>query len=261
MEKIPKKLYKYVSLDLCKKIVKDQTIKFSVPLDFNDPFDCDVDLVDFDFKGKIDFRVSQEIETLKIQFKDNKRFNENATDPLFWQKVYKGGQIEKVRSCRVSCFSLQNDIVLMWSHYADKHNGVCLEFDNTLENRFVNLTNNEISEGEVGYEAHERINYVSEDRHYSIYKLFLNKSESWSHEKEYRMILINNKPEIQKFHSLFLSSIYFGVKVTNDQIKSIISEFNYPMFKHLKFQQGFKDNLAVKFSPIDIDILLSGSNK
>ncbi|MDB5205502.1 MAG: hypothetical protein JWR72_577, partial [Flavisolibacter sp.] len=175
-------------------------------------------------------------------------------DPLFWQKVYRGGQIEKIKSCRICCFSLRHDIVLMWSHYADKHNGVCLEFDNSLENRFVNLTKNDISEGEVGYEAHERINYISEDRHYAIYKLFLSKSESWSHEKEYRMMLINNKPEIQKFNSRFLASIYFGVKVTENQIRSFTTGFNLSDFRHLKFYKGLKDNLAINFSPIDMNI-------
>jgi hypothetical protein len=250
MDKKPSRIYKYAAFDISKIILTHQTLKFSAPSDFNDPFDCDIDLVDFDFNQPIAPQVAHEIELLKIQFKGSKWFNEKASDRNFWKEVYKGGQIEKIKSSRICCFSLENDITLMWSHYADKHNGICLEFDNSLEQRFVNLTSKDVSEGHVAYEAHERINYVAEDRHYGIYKLFLNKSESWSHEKEYRMITINNKPDIQKFYPRFLSAIYFGVKVTESQIHSFITEFGSAEFGHLKFYKGVKDKLKIKFIPL-----------
>ena len=35
-----------------------------------------------------------------------------------------------------SCFSARNDNFLMWSHYASKHSGVCLEFELTNDNKF-----------------------------------------------------------------------------------------------------------------------------
>jgi hypothetical protein len=246
----PNKLYKYVSLDTLKLILPGQTLKFSKPTDFNDPFDCDVDLLDFDFNSYINPRVVQEIEIIKEQFKNDRKFVSRTNDNLFWQEVYKGGQVEKINSCRVTCFSLRNDIVLMWSHYADKHNGVCLEFDNTFDKPFVKLSDEDISEGEVGYEAHQRINYVSEDRWYAIYKLFLNKSESWKHEIEYRMILINNKPELQEFNPQFLSAIYFGVKVSDSVVKSFISELCNSDFEHLTYYKAYKKNLSIKFHQI-----------
>lgn len=52
----------------------------------------------------------------------------------------------------------------MWSHYASSHNGVCLEFDNSMRNRFINLADEvDIGEGVVGYSAKDRINYVAEE--------------------------------------------------------------------------------------------------
>ncbi|MBK6787723.1 MAG: DUF2971 domain-containing protein [Betaproteobacteria bacterium] len=33
------------------------------------------------------------------------------------------------RRYRMLCFSAHNDILLMWSHYADAHRGICLIFD------------------------------------------------------------------------------------------------------------------------------------
>ena len=49
----PSKIYKYVSLEVAKIILKDKTLKFSKPSTFNDPYDCDVNLVDFDFSGSL----------------------------------------------------------------------------------------------------------------------------------------------------------------------------------------------------------------
>lgn len=41
--------------------------------------------------------------------------------------------IQKVKDARnsalISCFSQRYDSILMWSHYGDKHKGICIEFD------------------------------------------------------------------------------------------------------------------------------------
>jgi hypothetical protein len=248
----PELLYKYTDLFVLQIILRDQTLKFSSPSEFNDPFDCDVDMIDFDFTGEINPLVANDISILKQQFKMKLLFPNKADDPLFWQEAYKGGQLMKVKSCRICCFSLKKDIILMWSHYGDKHMGVCLEFNNKLSDKFINLTDEDITEGVVGYTAHERINYISEDRSYAIYKLFMNKSESWRHEEEYRLILINNKPEIQKFNPKFLASIYFGLKVSDDQIRAILNGVDLSLFKHLKYYRGVKGNLKVEFSPFEL---------
>jgi hypothetical protein len=42
-----------------------------------------------------------------------------------WQKI----QEESRKNVRVCCFSENNDSILMWSHYADEHRGICVEYD------------------------------------------------------------------------------------------------------------------------------------
>lgn len=239
----PKSIFKYVDFDTLKLIISDKTLKFSNPADFNDPFDCDVELIDFVFNEKVSSITKQEINYIE-------RYLGKALDNSFKENMYKAAQVEKVRCSRVSCFSLKNDIVLMWSHYADKHNGVCLEFDNTIERPFKNLISDDISEGEVLYKSDERINYISEDRFVAIHKLFFNKSESWSHEKEYRMILTNNKAELQEFYPDFLKAIYFGIKVTDKQIGTFLKEFNDKELSHVRLFNAVKDNLSIKFNTI-----------
>ena len=62
----PERIYKYISLETAIKILENNSLKFSKPSTFNDPFDSDVNLLDFNFDGAITPRVLKEIDTLKV---------------------------------------------------------------------------------------------------------------------------------------------------------------------------------------------------
>jgi hypothetical protein len=239
----PERIYKYVSMEVAKVVLANKTLKFSKPSTFNDPYDCDVDLVDFNFNGNIHPRVLEEIDALKKTFGNYLESRPQA----FWEMLYKEAQLEKINGMRISCFSLVNDNVLMWSHYA-KHDGVCLEFNNIVKKKFVNLIDEiDISEGVVGYNQKERINYLAEDRAFAIYQLYFCKSQSWEYEKEFRMILLNNKNEIQQFHEEFLIGVYFGINTTKAEIDSIVNLCDQVNLKHLQFYTARKEGLSLKF--------------
>jgi len=246
--KRPPLLYKYTSVEVAKIILKDLTLKFSSPLEFNDPFDCDIDLVDFDFSGQIDDFVRQEISELKKQYKSHPLITEKLDNPEFLHTLYKEAQINKIRSSKVCCFSLAKDIILMWSHYAEKHAGICLEFNNDSLKKFVSLTDDEYSEGVVGYTADKKINYVSQDRSFSMQKLYMNKSHSWSHENEYRMFTINDTPGLQRIYPEFLSAIYFGLRTSEDDVSSIKLICKSNGLNNIKFYKATKGVLKVDFT-------------
>lgn len=56
---------------------------------------------------------------------------ENSFDEL--KEKFTNEIIQKVKEVRnntlISCFSKRYDSILMWSHYGDKHKGICVEFD------------------------------------------------------------------------------------------------------------------------------------
>lgn len=78
---------------------------------------------------------------------------------------------------RVYCFGTDAGNLLMWSHYADGHKGICIEF---------NTNNNVIG---TAY----RVEYSNE---YPVWRLdnpdrmsyLLTKADVWEYEKEYRLI-------------------------------------------------------------------------
>lgn len=242
----PGKIYKYLSFDIAKIILQTNTLKFSNPTSFNDPFDCDVSIVDFDFSKPLNHKVRIAIEMLKSQFGDPLSSKPKA----FWEQAFRGAQMDKINSSRITCFSLINDNMLMWAHYA-RHDGVCFEFDKFCSPRFFNLSDEkDISEGVVSYTANQRINYISEERKYAIYKLFFCKSEQWQYEREYRLVLLNDKAELQPFNKKFLSGVYFGLNCTNYQMEKVRKLLIQQEFTHVKTYKSRKSNLEIKFDEI-----------
>lgn len=100
----------------------------------------------------------------------------------------------------IRCF----DIVLMWAHYADKHNGVCLVFD---EKKLRDLYKGKDQFSEEDRLKNKIVNYKHKtppvqikgnDDLRSIYQkngadLFFIKKMAWKYESEYRLMLFNGK--------------------------------------------------------------------
>lgn len=240
----PAKIYKYVSLSDGLLIIETSTLKFTKPSQFNDPFDCDIELLQFENVGKFDQHVYEDYNELKRKFP-------SLTFDTFLG-AYPSAINDKINSSRVCCFSANENIgnILMWSHYANKHKGVCLEFDNNFEKKFINLDDDdELSEGKVNYHFEGKMNYLAENKKDGHTWVFVNKAKEWEYEQEYRFMILN-KEDIQTFNPLFLRKIYFGVNVTNEERIAFIEVCERNNYTHIKFYLGVKQNLTLKFTEI-----------
>lgn len=116
----------------------------------------------------------------------------------------------------VTCFSEKNDNLLMWSHYSDSHRGICLGFD--LQKLYLNFKKYHPALIKVKYtDQLERIDYFSEKKK-AIINWFRIKSDSWSYEKEVRIVLTNLKMDPTKhiaipFDTETINSIYLGTNI------------------------------------------------
>ncbi len=155
--------YKYVTKDVAKLIIKDHKLRWSCPLDFNDPFDHQ-----FAFIGE------ERIEALSVQLiqriqeyvwdRDDIKFD-TTNDPfgfgllltqlkqmknkipreeflldesILQQTIASGKQAlinfnEQTRlfllQTRVMCLAEENDNLLMWSHYTEAHTGAVFKLN------------------------------------------------------------------------------------------------------------------------------------
>ena len=133
----------------------------------------------------------------------------------------------------VCCFTEDEDNILMWSHYADSHKGVCLIYDLSQDERYFKGL------GPVMYrDEPPTIGKIENDIIFSL----LTKGPKWSYEKEWRLIqIVTGKRPIQRE---CLMGIIFGCKVKDTKIKEIISTCNQCGYKDLEF---YKMEMADQF--------------
>ena len=113
------------------------------------------------------------------------------------------GVIEKIRhSILISCFSLKNNSILMWSHYAQSHHGACIEYEiDDKDFKAVKYSKKpkkfqlaKVLEIVLGHEfSGTKMDYSNDSFLFAIEPI-LTKFKYWKYEKEVRCgYSINNK--------------------------------------------------------------------
>lgn len=243
-------IYKYCSLDVAEIIISSQLLKFSNPMSFNDPFDCDIELLEFDF-SECDDENFNEIEQIKNKITKDKHIEADFLNKILTEskieKIYKKSQVNKIYNSSICCFSLNFKNTCMWSHYGDNHKGVCLVFELPSNSPFISIPS--ITRGPVNYDKYEKLNYLK-SKVEGVSHLFLTKSRDWKYEEEYRFIA-QKKAGYYKFKKQFLKGIIFGLNVSDEQIEKIMNiSKNCFNENELKFAKFYKDNLQLKYKEI-----------
>lgn len=144
--------------------------------------------------------------------------------------------IQKVKDIRnnalISCFSKRYDSILMWSHYGDKHKGICIEFDRPKKD-FLDVKYSkkrckfdleDTTRRVLGYMlSNEEADVNDKGLIRCISKPFIVKSLDWKYEEEVRCILSPNSEGVSKLEELSLytmptsiTKIYVGCKVDKE---------------------------------------------
>ncbi|WP_298896530.1 DUF2971 domain-containing protein [uncultured Psychroserpens sp.] len=219
-------LYKYFDFDEnFKNSLQNGYLWFSNPNTFNDPFEFklqvdenldDTDILEFfELYKKHAVNPSNEIindfnKVLFMYRKDSKKFIELFLTPF----------VSHLSNFGVCCFTNTRDNLLMWSHYANKHTGVVLEFENKLLDESIYYMNDS-----VNMTAIDQINYSNEfptikvssslmNLSEEIRKVLFTKSNDWKYEKEVRIISPRNGRHL--FDPNCLKSIYLGYKFSDE---------------------------------------------
>ncbi|NAS12247.1 DUF2971 domain-containing protein [Poritiphilus flavus] len=220
-----KTLYKYTSLEVgIENILLNGTLKFSHPSIFNDPFDCNEKLL------KIRLTKEEKRELFNsIKPKIPSDFRRTVWDQINDQNKYE--EYNKINRDRfkISCFSEVSDEILMWSHYAEKHSGICIgfKFNANILNQFVLAPVKYISELKP-LDGNAPLNRV-------IYYWLTTKSERWEYEKEVRAIAKtknNENAELIKFDLAYVSEIIFGCNISQSSLELAINRLEKSMMNY-----------------------------
>ncbi len=216
-------IYKYVNFETATKIVSNSNLQYSSFLNFNDPFDLTPDLI------STDLTIAEATTILTNQMAGDKEeiaalidFNSKRND--FFSTITHQAIRELMSDIGITCFSKSFHKTLMWSHYADKHNGICLgfSFEEPGEKGFMQL--------DIKYaDSIIPVNFFHDPLH-SIYNWIFTKSSIWNYEEEVRRVHIS-KTGLLPFQKHELKEIYFGLKVSDE---------NLELFRKLLHEKGYK---------------------
>jgi len=237
-------LYKYQAItDYSIDALEKRKWWYSSPSSFNDPFEFKLIIPDAGSINKVKNidRVREHfaqdiIERGGVSIEDKNTSPEEIVKLVkdHLQKQYSDERLVELLVGRyqndlyglgVVSLTENNDDILMWSHYATFHKGICLEFDTDGPDRNVFV--------KVIYSN----DYPGLDFEYfpDIYKLFttqlVTKSTHWSYEREWRCIRTAN--------GLFpyfgrLSGVIFGARISEqhkEKIKAILKGENINFFQ------------------------------
>jgi len=216
-------LYKYLAcpvgdqekIEWVRQILVEQTLFFASRRFFNDPFDCVIPslsqmpgtfLKRF-AEGFVNrkFSNSREFEKLEMM---SRLMSVNALEEI------RQGLQDKVDKAGIVCFSKVRDDILMWAHYADKHKGLCFEFDGSSNCMFLGEAQ------PVEYEDYTPIP-VHEDNNHQMTRAILTKSKHWGYEKEYRIFRPAMAGRRLDYPIELLTGIIFGCMMPEDLRESV----------------------------------------
>ncbi len=229
------------------KILKEGTIKFTKPSEFNDPFDCDPE---HDTENLEEFLKSQPDLVEKVLKYRNTNSQENLKEfeamKCRLKAAIENGHFGQEASDAVGICSLTRDPLnlLMWAHYACNHTGFVVEFDIPLES--FNLPSDDVTYFEwlipqpVTYQKKKPIISFSDDIDVKMAKQFLIKGVDWKYEQEERVIDFVRKDGIHKYdRDTILKSVIAGMRIKPehyDELKKIVTDLknqklNVDLFK------------------------------
>jgi hypothetical protein len=136
---------------------------------------------------------------------------------------------------RIYCLGPDVNSQLMWSHYANKHKGICLQYD--IRNTVM------CAALKCSYTATFPLTKAYDNSEESDLQLLLTKSDAWSYEKEYRLITTErdfaNDPDL-------LISINGMIDLPDGTLKAIIVGCEGDFDNIQKFVKAINPVLEVK---------------
>jgi hypothetical protein len=203
-----------MSVDIATFILRDRTLMFQKPRNFNDPFELHLGLLDFELSEGV-------VEVYQKYFNDGKQLSDKLKAALekAGSSIISDAIRDTLDSYRdnvgVTCFSKTSSNPLMWAHYANSHRGVCVGFQiegwNRVRDTFSVHYANSVAP----------IKFFDEkERDLSFWYWMFTKSHVWAYEREVRCINMFSNG-VQPLEDIIPVEIYYGVGCSEEDIEAL----------------------------------------
>jgi hypothetical protein len=242
---IPEQVFKYFAVnDHLKKSLIENYLWLSKPTDFNDPFDCNENLVSYNVTDKA---IESIVKTRVIGSRQERRkqIRHYKSQPESFKKALKSSLPDVIQEQGICCFSQTHKNILMWSHYADKHSGLCIGFDPLKSMETFPLLH-------VKYEQDFKpIDYFS-DKSDALLNMLITKSKDWINEDEMRILKDFNGR--LPFKKECVQQIIFGCKTKDSDKQIIIDLIKSNGYKNVMFRQAKMNETSFSLDFEDIRV-------
>jgi len=246
----PDYLYKYQRLTAHSLAsVINETVWLAKPSTFNDPFDCALTLSSDLFEESMRHAISDISERMAKQGISTEGLNRiRPEDRQRYEELRKA--LLSI-SERIGVFSLSaiRDHMLMWSHYAAQHHGLCVEYD--------------CREGTDLRKHANPVQYVTDipplsladvhgpNKHRFLEVALFTKAQHWEYEQEWRVVM----PEGNRVYAAPspITSIMFGARMPMEEKVMV-----YLALKNkagISFKEAYlaDDKFAIEFRPFSLE--------
>lgn len=268
----PRRLYKYRAFNAnTLRLLNQAEMYYANPAEFNDPLDCrPVIAVDTDLKTleRLCYRMlvldrgrDAAIACMRNHRSISMEYGDYKADPDATRCYTEDLRREirdlvysEMREHGVVSLAKRWNCPLMWSHYADEHRGLCIEYD-TKDHHCDSLL-------PVNYNTPGAIK-ISDIYRWKIEKsveverivreaFFYAKAREWRYEHEWRDV--GKKVGARESTLKHISAVYFGIRCDPAVSTSVIMLFSNAATP-MKFFSLYRDDnsFRLKRSPVDVD--------
>ena len=252
----PHFFYRYISLnpadDNSIKKLRDVIINSSLWLSsrngFNDPFDTKAKIIIDGSSKKLRTKIKALLKSHKSEIGGVKRAQEidriMANQPELLKNISDVTEdaLNKIGAC---CFNVNPRNLLMWSHYANHHKGIVLQFEVAKD------TTTFLKAVPLDYVTdYPKINWANETEG-EVRKAFLNKYETWKYENEWRIIHVFGANIYIDFKPEALTGLVFGCKADNnvkDAVSKLLAERTQKDMPSVNTYNAYMDDSKYKLA-------------
>lgn len=261
-------LFKYRSLspiDELYRMISKGELWFSSAKSFNDPFDTSITY----FIDGIHTPLAEKwINNASLKFMPNeseefrKNFSEQRlkqirTDPEEINRMRKDLIDSNYENFGICSLSGTNDNLLLWAHYANKHNGICLglNVDKIWEMAKIVAKNKDVIDlVKVDYSTDmPNINFFEamlkdDDDFNDVLQFIKTKSIHWDYENEHRVLYYHKSEQAFSFGPELVSEVILGCRMSSEDKENVTNycKTNSPkikLFNAIQDQYSFKLNI------------------
>jgi len=227
----PDKLYKHRSLagdqlNYTEAIFARRQLWVSSSAQLNDPFECRAVASDEATEEAMIQRIKQYVSRELPHLRDPELTSEAVKRKhAFERRGWEHTCATIASEAGVCSFSEVSTDILMWSHYADSHQGVCIEFDFSIDSAIRG------EEARIWWLGHTRpVRYALRLPHVNVYAtpyeqivsaLFLTKALHWDYEREWRLLDPDDGPGPKDFPNGFVSGVIIGCRMPDENRKRV----------------------------------------